>query len=85
MSLYFPHVMNIIGHKIIVFFISSCRIYQNGLSIMTACTAQCTTQEQEMEVDGLKMREKKVLTKFVRDGETDPCRTTLIHNSWIDY
>ena len=42
-----------------------------------------TIEDHELEVDGKKLREKKVLNHAMREGEEHPYQTTLVHTRWI--
>ena len=43
------------------------------------------TQEHEIDVDGLKLRERKETIHFSRKGESTPYRITLVNTKWIDH
>ena len=43
-----------------------------------------TTQEHEINVEGTKLREKRVLINFFAEGQQDdPHRVSLVHTRWI--
>jgi len=43
-----------------------------------------TTQEHELEIDGFKLKETRILDHLQREGEEEPYQTTLVHTRVIN-